>query len=81
MDTSERRRNIYDTLGPEKSGALINWHALTGCDTSGDIHGKGNKGCFAAFKKARPTILIALAGIGEGDGPSEQVLRGCEEFL
>ena len=31
--------------------------------------------------KASPTILIALAGLGEGDEPSEEVLRGCEEIL
>ena len=42
MGTSERRRKvflqpIYDKLGPEKSAALINWHALTGCDTTGHI--------------------------------------------
>jgi hypothetical protein len=86
MGTSERRRKvflqpIYDKLGPEKSAALINWHALTGCDTTGHIQGKGKKGCFATFLKASPAILIALAGLGEGDEPSEEVLRGCEEFL
>ena len=31
----------YETVCLEKSGALINWNALTGCDTTGDIHGKG----------------------------------------
>ena len=66
---------------PEKSGALINWNALTGCDTTGDIQGKGKKGCFAAFMKASPAILTALPGLGEGDVPSENVLRGCGEFL
>ena len=71
MGTSDRRRKvflqpIYDKLGPAKSGALIIWHALMGCDTTGRIHGKGEKGCFAAFMKASPTILIALAGLGEG---------------
>jgi len=28
---------IYEKLGPEKSAALINWHSLTGCDTTGHI--------------------------------------------
>ena len=86
MDTSEGRRKvflqpIYDTVCQEKSGALINWNALTGCDTTADIHGKGKKGCFAAFMKASSTILTALAGLGEGDEPSEDVLRSCGEFL
>ena len=34
---------IYEKLGPEKSGALINGHALTGSDTTGHIHGNGEK--------------------------------------
>ena len=86
MGTSERRHKvflqpIYDKLGPEKSAALVNWHALTGCDTTGHIQGKGKKGCFAAFLKTSPTVLMALAGLGEGDEPSAEVVRGCEEFL
>ena len=60
---------------------MINWNALTGCDTTGDIHGKGKKGCFSAFMKASSAILTALASLGEGDEPSEDVLRGCGEFL
>ena len=31
--------------------------------------------------KASATILIALASLGEREEPSEEVLRGCEEFL
>ena len=86
MGTTERRlkvfiQPIYDTLGPDKSGALINWYALTGCDMTGHIHEKGKNGCLATFKKAYPTTMIALDGHGQGDEPSEQVLRGCEEFL
>ena len=86
MGTTERRRNVfihpvYDKPGPEKSGVLINWHALTGSDTTGHIHGKGKNGCFATFKKANPTTMLALAGHGHGDEPSEEVLRVCEEFL
>ena len=86
MGTSERRRKvflqpIYDKLGPEKSAALINWYALTGCDTTGHIQGKGKKGCFTTVLKASPTILRALADLGEGDEPSEEVLRGCEDFF
>jgi len=60
---------------------LINWHALTGCDTTGHIQGKGKKGCFATFPMASIDILLALAGLGEGDEPFKDVLRGCEEFL
>ena len=46
MGITERRRKvfihpIYDRkLGPEKSGVLINWHALTGSDTTRHVHEK-----------------------------------------
>ena len=86
MGTTEIRRKvfihpIYDKLGPGKSGVLINWHALTDSDTTGHTHENGKNGCFATFKKANPTTMIALAGHGRGDAPSEEVLRCCEDFL
>ena len=59
-------------FGTVKSGALIDWHALIGHT--------GKKGCYATFMKANPIIMIALAGLGQGDEPSEEVLRGCGEF-
>jgi len=34
-----------------------------------------------AFLKARPNILIALAGLGEGDEPFEEVIRGWKKFI
>ena len=42
MGTTEGRRKfflqpigLHDKLGQDKAGALINWHALTGCGTTG----------------------------------------------
>ena len=86
MGTKERRRKvhlqpIYDKLGPDKAAALINWHALTGCDTTGHIQGKGKKGCFTAFLASSSTVIAALNGLGEGPEPSDEVVKGCEEFL
>lgn len=86
MGTGERRRiiqlkPIYDKLGSDKASALIKWHALTGCDTTGHIQGKGKKGCFKAFLNASSTVLAALNGLGEGAEPSDSVVEGCEEFL
>ena len=56
IGTSEIRHEAW----LEKSGSLINWHALAGSDTTGHIHEMRKTGCFATFKKANPTILIAL---------------------
>ena len=55
---------IYDKLGSEKASALVNWHALTGCDTTGHIQGKGKKGCFTAFMKLNSAGLEALSHLG-----------------
>jgi len=71
---------IYEKLGPEKSAALINWHSLTGCDTTGHIQQKGKRGCFTAFD-ARPAVVAAIADLGVGAEPSAEVVRGYEEFL
>lgn len=86
MGTGERRQKvmlepIYDQLGPEKSAAVINWHSLTGCDTTGHIYGKGKKGCFTAFLDANSRVIQAITNLGIGEEPSEDVVSGCEEFL
>lgn len=86
MGTGEHRKEvllkpIYDQLGQEKAEALINWHCLTGCDTTGHIFGKGKKGCFTTFLEAKVSVIRAIANLGIGYEPSEHVLAGCEEFL
>ncbi|CAM1307414.1 Uncharacterised protein r2_g1730 [Pycnogonum litorale] len=86
MGTSEHRRKvmlkpIYDALGADKASALINWHALTGCDTTGHIQGTSKKGCFTTFLNSSPAVIAALSGFGEGAELSVEVVKGCEEFL
>ena len=86
MGTEECRRKfsrkpIYDVFGSEKCSALINWHALPGCDTTGHIQGKGKKGCFTAFLNSSDSVVAATAGLGKDVEPSAEVVRGCEEFL
>jgi len=74
-------QSIYDALRPTKAAALINWHALTGCDTTGDIKGKEKQTCFKAFMTSPPDVVSSLQMLGEGDSLSEEVLDGCEAFL
>ena len=85
MSTGDHRRKVmlklYEKLGPNKASALINWHAPTGCDTTGHIQGEGNKGCFKAFLEADPTVLDALTRLGQGADLLPEVIKGCEEFL
>ena len=86
IGSGERRHKvmlkpIYEKLGSEKSAALINWHSLTGCDTTGHIQQKAKWGCFTAFLDARPAVVAAIADLGVGAELSAEVVRGCEEFL
>lgn len=86
MGTGDRQRTVrlqpvYDALGSTKAAALINWHALTGCDTTGHIRGKGKQTCFKAFMTSQPNVVSYLQMLGEGDSPSEEVADGCEAFL
>jgi len=77
MGSGQRRHKlmlkpIYETLGPEKSVALITWHSLSGCDTTGHIQvqQKGKRGCSTAFLDACPAVAAAIANLGVGAEPS-----------
>lgn len=40
---------IANSLGPQKSRALLAFHALTGCDTTSSFHGKGKKSAWETW--------------------------------
>ena len=64
-----------------KAAALVNWYALTGCDTTGHVRGKGKKTCLKNFLTSGPDVIDALKDLGIGDEPAPSVLIGCEKFL
>ena len=72
---------IYGNLGSLKDAALPGFHCITGCDTCGQIRGKGKNSAFKGFWISSPSILNALADLGKEDKPSTEVLDGCEKFL
>ena len=72
------RKPIYDVFGSKKCSALINWHALPGCDTTGHIQEKGKKGCFTAFLNSSDSVVAATAGLGKDVEPSAEVVRGVK---
>ena len=56
-------------------------HAMSGCDTTGHIHGKSKNAWWNAFLTASDNVIHALFGLGIDDEPSEMVLKGCEELV
>ena len=71
----------FQSLGPLKAAALPGFHCITGCDTCGQIRGKGKKSAFKIFCKSSTSILNALANLGKEERPSAEVIDGCEKFL
>ena len=64
-----------------KAAALPGFHCITGCDTCGQIRGKGKEGAFKVFCKSSTFVLKALADLGKEKQPSAEVNDGCEKFL
>ena len=86
MGSGDRQRKIklkpiYLAIGPDRAAALPGFHAITGCDTTGHLQGKGKATCFKSFLKAGDDVVNALSELGVGVYPAPDVLAGCEKFL
>ena len=86
MGAGPHRRHVYllpilHALGRSRVKALRGFHAISGYDTTGRIFGKSKLAWRNAFINANDRMLNALAELGIGEKPSEEVLRGCEEFI
>lgn len=71
MGTGDRRRTvllqpIYNALGSSKAAALINWHALTECDTTGHIRRKRKQTCSNFFMESPPNLVCHSDVRGRG---------------
>ena len=68
-------------MGPLQAAALPGFHCITGCDTCGQIRGKGMKSAFKVFHNSSTLVLNALADLGKEEKPSPNIIKGCEKFL
>eukprot|EP00112_Aurelia_sp_Birch-Aquarium-sp1_P000921 Seg1091.1 transcript_id=Seg1091.1/GoldUCD/mRNA.D3Y31 product="hypothetical protein" protein_id=Seg1091.1/GoldUCD/D3Y31 len=71
-------REIFDALGEKRSKALIAFHALTGCDTTGKFNGKGKGNWFKVFMKLQDDTVSAICSLQ--NGPLESALE-IEKFV
>lgn len=74
-------KNIYISLGPLKSSALPGFHAISGCDTTGSLFGKGKLSYWKAFVSASEEELEALQKLGTSDLVPDDVLHQLEIFI
>ena len=71
--------SIYNHLGDEVSRCLIQYHALSGCDTTSFFYRLGKT---QPFKRAVDTGKInLLAMLGESEKISEECINECKEFI
>ena len=72
---------IVQTLGPDKIAALPAFHALSGADNTGSFSGKGKLLCWKVFAEADPSIITALAELGQAAHPNEEIVAAIEKFV
>ena len=90
MSTGDHRgkvmlKPIYEKLGPYKASALINWHALTGCDTTGHIQGKWRKDALKLSLRQIPLYSMHWRGLDKVQNHhlkwSKDVKSSCVHYL
>ena len=81
MSTERKIRvaSAYKELGSSKSKALIAFHALTGCDTTGKFFGNGKGQWFKNFQKADKAVVEQIATVGM-QTPLEEMIE-LERFV
>ena len=72
---------IYDALGSRRAAALINWHALKGCDTTCHFRWKGKATSFNTFMAVGPKVTSTLSKPGIGNEPTTEGIEGSGKFL
>ena len=73
--------DIASTLGPLKTAALPGFHALSGCDSTGCLVGKGKSSYWKAFTSAGDKTLAALASLGSTDVVPDEITEELEAFI
>jgi hypothetical protein len=74
-------KQIYDNLGPDRVSAILGFHALTGCDTTGKFAGRSKETAFKLFLNANESILKALASLGSDNFNIDIEYNFLEQFV
>ena len=72
---------IAQTLGPEKIAVLPAFHAINRANNTGRFSGKGKLLCWKVFAEAHPSIISALAELGQAAHPNEEIIAAIENFV
>lgn len=73
--------NIFLSLGALKASALPGFHALSGCDSTGSLFGKGKLSYWKSFISSSEEELIALQKLGTSDLVTDDIVNQVEAFI
>lgn len=74
-------QDIFNSLGALKASALPGFHAISGCDSTGTLHGKGKLSYWKSFVSASEKELLALQELGTSEYVSDDVINQLEAFI
>jgi hypothetical protein len=77
----DSRKQIFDNLGPDRVSALLGFHAVTGCDTTGKFACRTKETAFKLFLNANESILKALASLGTENLNIDKEYTFWEQFV
>ena len=73
-------KNIY-RLGQSKAAALPGYHAISGCDCTGSLAGKGKISFWKPFANAPETTISALTNLGSAETQTDEDINELERFI
>ena len=68
-------------MGPEKSIALLEFDAFTGCDLTSKFNGKSKATCWKAFLDASEDVLTAFGNLGVTDDLADVMVTSLEKYV
>ena len=72
----------YEALGPDKSAAVLAFHAFMGCDQTSKFSGKSKLACWKIFIQSDNNIIEAFQQLGENDGDVNiKVIKHLEKYV
>ena len=74
-------KNIYMSLGQSKAAALPEFHAISGCDCTGSLTGKGKLSFWEPFANAPETTISALTNLGSAETQTDEDINELERFI
>ena len=68
-------------MWPEKSSALLGFHAFTGCDQTSKLNGKSKETCWNTFLDTSEGVLAAFADLGVTDYLADLTVTSLEKYV